>query len=355
MTPAERLKGLETFVAVAEAGSFTTAGDRLNLTNSAVGKAIARLEGRLNKQLFDRTSRRLEMTDAGSLFYKTCVHVLEELETAERLLSAEHVAPLGRLRVDMPATFGRVHGMQSLLAFAEKFPQVMPHVSFTDRFVDLVEDGVDVVVRIGGADTWPAALGYEYLGHEELIFCASPAYLLQHGEPDSFEALLEHDAVLYGRADGSTSPWFVKNGRTPLARQHVEGRIVLGHAEAQVAAVEAGLGVAQLATWLVDERIREGKLVRVLPELATQGLPLHLVWQRSRQHFPKVQALIAHFKASLGIRPCGPARKQQILSGPPGKKACTWLVTSLRTASKAVTGTGHQEVDAAIRPLDAGV
>jgi DNA-binding transcriptional LysR family regulator len=303
MTPTERLKGLETFVAVAEAGSFTTAADRLNLTNSAVGKAIARLEGRLNRQLFDRTTRRLEMTDAGSVFYKVCVRVLDELETAERMLSAEQIAPSGRLRVDMPATFGRMHGIPSLLAFAEKFPQVMPHVSFTDRFVDLVEDGVDVVVRIGGADTWPAALGYAYLGHEELIFCASPAYLSQHREPRSFEALLGHDAVLYGRADGSTSPWFVRDGKAPLARQHVEGRIVLGQAEAQVAAVEAGLGIAQLATWLVEQQIRDGKLVKILPEFATQGLPLHIVWQRSRQHSPKVQSLISHFETSLSIRP----------------------------------------------------
>lgn len=303
MTPTERLKGLETFVAVADAGSFTAAATRLNLTNSAVGKAIGRLEARLHRQLFDRASRRLELTDAGNVFYKVCVRVLDELETAERLLSADQVAPSGRLRVDMPATFGRMQGMPSLLAFAAKHPQVSPHVSFTDRFVDPVEDGLDLVVRIGGPDAWPAALGQQHLGNEELIFCGSPGYLARHGRPLSLCELLDHDAVLYGRADGSTSPWFIKDGGAPLARQHVEGRIVLGQAEAQVAAVEAGLGIAQLATWLVERQIREGTLVNILPELATQGLPLHLVWQRSRQHLPKVQTLIAHFGAALSIRP----------------------------------------------------
>lgn len=306
MTPAERLKGLETFVAVADAGSFTAAAERLNLTNSAVGKAIVRLEGRLNRPLFDRSTRRLEMTDAGAAFYKVCVRVLDELESAERMLSSPQIAPSGRLRVDMPATFGRMHGVPSLLAFAEKYPQVTPHVSFTDRFVDPVEDGLDVVVRIGGGDTWPAALGHEYLGHEELVFCAAPAYLARHGAPGSLDDLLEHDAVLYGRADGSASPWLLKDRNmdrgTPLARQHVEGRIVLGQAEAQVAAVEAGLGIAQLATWVVEQQLREGRLQIILPELATQGLPLHIVWQRSRQHLPKVQALIAHFGQTLGIR-----------------------------------------------------
>jgi DNA-binding transcriptional LysR family regulator len=303
MTPAERLKGLETFVAVADAGSFTAAADRLNLTNSAVGKSIARLEGRLKRPLFDRTTRKLEMTDAGTVFYKVCVRVLDELEAAERLLAHDHVAPSGRLRVDMPATFGRMHAVRSLLAFADLYPQVIPQVSFTDRFVDPVEDGIDVVVRIGGSDTWPAALDYRHLGDEELVFCASPAYLARLGAPATLEQLLGHDAVLYGRADGSTSPWLIKDGARPLARQHVNGRIVLGQAEAQVTAVEMGLGIAQLATWLVEQQLRDGSLIRILPDLATSGLPLYLVWQRSRQHAPKVRSLIEHFAATLTIRP----------------------------------------------------
>ncbi|HBI71388.1 MAG TPA: LysR family transcriptional regulator [Massilia sp.] len=303
MTPSERLKGLATFVAVAEAGSFTAAAARLNLTNSAVGKAVARLEERLRQPLFDRSRRRLELTDAGEVFYKVCVRVLEELEVAERVISADEIEPSGRLRVDLPATFGRMHALPALLDFAGRYPQVMPQVSFTDRFVDPVEDGLDLVVRIGGGDTWPPALDYRYLGHEELVFCASPAYVALHGAPQSLDELWRHAAVLYGRADGSTSPWLIDDGRAPLARQHVEGRIVLGQAEAQVAAVEAGLGIAQLATWLVEGQLREGRLVQVLPQLATRGLPLHLVWQRTRQHVPKVQALIAHFAATLGIGP----------------------------------------------------
>lgn len=303
MTPAERLKGLETFIAVAEAGSFTAAAGRLHLTKSAVGKAVARLESRLKKQLFERTTRRLEMTDAGDAFYKVCVRVFDELELAERALSAEEVIPSGRLRVDLPATFGRIQGTRSLLAFAEKYQQVIPHVSFTDRFVDVVEDGLDVVVRIGGDDIWPADVGYKYLGHDELIFCASPGYLSTHGEPKSVNDLLSRSTVLYGKADGSTSPWLIKDGQKPLVRQHVNGCIVLGQAEAQVTAVETGLGIAQFPTWLVEQQIREGRLIQILPRLATPGMPLHIVWPRSRQHSPKVQALISHFEVSLSIRP----------------------------------------------------
>lgn len=303
MNSTERLKGLETFVAVAEAGSFTAAADRLNLTNSAIGKTVARLEERLHQRLFERTTRRLELTDAGAAFYKVCVQVLDELEQAERQLAAQQAQPSGRMRVDLPATFGRLHALPALVSFTKTNPLVVPHVSFTDRFVDLVDDGLDMVVRIGGDGTWPAAIDHRYLGREELIFCASPAYLASHGTPRTVAELLGHEAVLYGRADGSSSPWLIQEGDTPPARQAVNGRAIFGQAEAQAAAVEAGLGVGQLATWLVEEQLRAGKLVRILPELTTDGLALYVVWQRSRQHSPKVQALLRHFEASLSIRP----------------------------------------------------
>ena len=303
MHPTERLKGIATFVAVAEAGSFTAAAQRLNLTNSAVGKSIARLEERLGSRLFERSTRRLRLTDAGHAYRQVCVQVLEDLEAAERVLASDDAVPSGRLRVDLPATFGRLRAWPALLQFAGMHPQVMPHVSFTDRFVDLVEDGVDVAVRIGGADNdvWPAALDHRTLGHEELIFCAAPAYLDIHGAPSSSVELLEHAAVLYGRADGSASPWLIRTESGPVVRQPMTGRAVLGNAEALVGAVEAGLGVAQLATWLVARQIAEGRLVALLPQLTTQGLPLHIVWQRSRSHALKVQALIGHLAATLHI------------------------------------------------------
>lgn len=301
MNQSERLKGIATFVAVADAGSFTAAAERLNLTNSAVGKAVARLEQRLASRLFDRSTRRLHLTDAGHAFYQVCVRVLEDLEAAERVLAAGDAVPSGRLRVELPATFGRMRALPALLEFAGMHPQVMPHVSFSDRFVDLVEDGVDVAVRIGGTDAWPAALDHRYLDHEELIFCAAPAYLAAHGVPRTATELLDHAAVLYGRADGSTMPWLIREGQGPILRYPVAGRAVLGHADAQVSAVQAGLGVAQLATWLVAPQIADGRLLAVMPQLATQGLPLYLVWQRTRAHAPKVQALLAHFAATLRI------------------------------------------------------
>lgn len=302
MIPSERLKGIEAFVCTADAGSFTAAAERLNLSNSAVGKAVSRLEARLNTRLFERTTRRLSLTDAGAAFYRTCVRVLDELQTAEQVLAADKLEPSGRLRVDVPATFGRMRVMPLLMSFVERHPGVRPHISFTDRFVDLVEEGIDVGVRIGGADNWPPALGHRYLGTERLIFCAAPAYLARRGTPQSIEELVRHDAVTYGRADGSANPWLIARAAGSVERRDMEGRIIVGHGDAQVEAVLAGGGVAQLATWLVDEHLSSGRLIQLLPQTATDGLPLHLVWPRSRQLLPKVDGLLTHLGETLGIR-----------------------------------------------------
>ncbi len=302
MIPSERLKGLEAFIATADAGSFTAAAERLSLTNSAVGRAVARLEARLNTRLFERTTRRLTLTDAGAAFYGTCVRVLDELQVAEQVLAADRLEPYGRLRVDAPATFGRMKVLPLLLAFVDQHPGVRPYITFTDRFVDLVEEGIDVGIRIGGADSWPASVGHRYLGTERLIFCASPGYLARRGRPDSADALFSLDAVTFGRADGSANPWLIAHGDGPVERRAVEGRIVVGDGDAQVEAVLAGGGVAQLATWLVDEHLRSGRLVQLVPDTATDGLPLHLVWPRSRQLLPKVDGVLSYLGDALRIR-----------------------------------------------------
>ena len=302
MVATERLKGIDVFVCSADAGSFTAAAVRLNLTSSAVGKAVSRLESRLNTRLFERTTRSLTLTDAGAAFYRTCVRVLTELHTAEQVLAADQLAPSGRLRVDLPATFGRLRVMPLLLTFVEHHPAVLPHISFTDRFVDLVEEGIDLGVRIGGGDSWPTALAHRYLGKELLIFCASPAYLARRGTPRTISELLSHDAVTFGRADGSANPWLIAHDTGSIERCNVEGRIIVGHGDAQVEAVLAGAGIAQLATWLVQEHLLSGRLVQLLPHTITDGLPLHLVWPRSKQLLPKVDGLVAYLGASLDIR-----------------------------------------------------
>lgn len=301
MIPSERLKGIEAFVCTADAGSFTAAGARLNLTNSAVSKSVARLEARLGSRLFERTTRRLTLTHVGAAFYETCVRVLQDLADAEAVLAAHRSEIVGRLKVDVPIAFGRMQAMPLLLAFAERHPNLRPSITFTDRRIDIVEEAVDVAIRIGASEPWPDNLGHRYLGSERVIICAAPAYLDRCGTPAEADALGKLDCILYGRGDGSTINWrFAREGGW-VEERPMGSRIVLGSAEAQVGAVKAGFGISQLATWLIKDELDTGELVEILPELATVGLPLHLVWRRSRQLTPKVNAVLELLTEGLRI------------------------------------------------------
>jgi DNA-binding transcriptional LysR family regulator len=293
MMSQDRLKGITPFVASVEQGSFTAAAKSLHLTSSAISKSVARLEARLGSQLFERTTRRLTLTDAGQAFYDTCTRVLNELSEAESVLAAQRSIPVGRLRLAVPNTFGRMRVMPLLNQFCLQNPEMQINLSFSDRFVDLFEDGIDIAVRIGGPAEYPASLGFRYLGSEQLIFCASPGWIARQGMPATLEELASHRAIVYDRIDGSTTPWRVMSPDGRIATRTVPHRMALGDGEAQVAAVVAGLGVAQMATWLMEKELSGGELVPILPELAVDGLPLTVIWPRKKQLTPKVDALLS--------------------------------------------------------------
>lgn len=300
MFTSERLKGIDVFVCVTEAGSFKAAAERLNLSPSAISKGIARLESRLEVRLFNRTTRRLSLTDAGAAFYRTCTGVLAELEEAELSMQAENTEPRGRLRIDLPAAFGRLQALPVVLKFVQQHALLLPHISFSDRFIDPVEEGVDIVVRVGGSDVWPGALGHRYLGRERHVFCAAPAYLNIHGTPVTDRDLEHHQCVAYGRADGTVSPWsFSGNRPGETERRVMPAKYIVGDGEGQVMTVLAGCGIAQLPTWLIKQQLADGSLVQVLPHLASDGLAINLVWPKSRQALPKVSALLDALAAGL--------------------------------------------------------
>lgn len=300
MFSSERLKGIDVFVIVADCGSFTAAAQRLNLSNSAVSKSIARLEGRLGTRLFKRTTRRLSLTEAGETFYRTCTTVLADLEEVEIALTSTQTEPQGKVRIDLPASYGRLHVLPLILEFMKLHPRLSPHVSFSDRYVDPVHEGIDIVVRIGGSDAWPAAIGHQFFGNQKLIFCASPDYLQRYGRPQSQTDLDAHLCVGYGQNDGMVIPWYFK-GRQPGDRERriMHPHIAVGDGEGEVMAVLAGMGIAQLPTWLVQAHLASGRLVEVLPHLATEGLAMNLMWLKSREALPKVSALIAYLEANL--------------------------------------------------------
>ncbi|PKB24119.1 LysR family transcriptional regulator [Janthinobacterium sp. 64] len=302
MFSSEHLKGLTPFLATADAGSFTRAAERLHLSSSAVSKSVARLEERLGVLLFERSTRRLKLSDAGRAYYATCKRVLQELMDAEDVLG-EHAAELaGKVRIGVPASYGRLRVMPTLIELCEKYPQLQPSIAFSDRFVDLFEERIDIAVRIGAPSHWPAALGQMHLGEERLILCAAPAYLARRGTPASITDLEQHDCIAYGRGDGSPMPWlFPGDDGGQVEYRLASPRMTVGDAEARTAAVLAGLGVAQLATWLVQEHLATGAIVAVLPQLATPGLPLYLAWPLARQLTPKTGTLLQELRQRLTI------------------------------------------------------
>lgn len=300
MQNSERLKGVDVFVAVAGAGSFVRAAERLNLTGSAVGKAIARLEARLGVRLFERSTRKLALNEAGTRFLAACTRVLGELEEAEHALKNDSELLGGRLRIDLPATYGRLIVLPVLVEFFARYPRLTPVLSFTDRYVNIDDEGIDLTVRIGSPEAWPPGLGHCYLGQEQKVFCAAPAYLAAHGTPASVDELDVHAAIMYGKADGAVSPWLIRRGSALIERRGVEARVVAGNAEAQVALALAGLGIAQLPTWLIERQLADGSLVNVLPHESTPGLPVHVVWPRAKAQVPRVRQLVATLCDALG-------------------------------------------------------
>ena len=303
MFSSERLKGIDVFVCVAQAGSFKAAAEKMHLTGSAISKSIARLESRLGARLFERTTRRLALTDAGIAFYRTCTSVLADLEEAELALQAEASEPRGRVRIDLPGAFGRARVLPILLRWAEEHPGLIPHITFSEGFIEPFQEGVDVLVRIGGADTWPDTVGQRFLGHEWHVLCAAPGYLARRGTPLTEDDLQQHQCIAYGWVDGTVSPWsFAGNSAGAALRRHVPARLVVGNGEALLMAALAGSGIAQLPSWLIQQQLAEGTLVEVLPHLASEGMPIHLAWIKRRQALPRVSALLQVLAAELTAR-----------------------------------------------------
>lgn len=334
----DRLSGISAFVAAVDAGSFAGAAERLHLTRSAVAKRIARLEARLGVRLFHRTTRSQHLTDEGETFYQRCIKVLSELSEAEDELSAGTQSPMGKLRVTMPVQIGRQCIAPVLLAMAKAHPQLRLEMAFSDRRVDLIEEGYDLAVRSGRLDDTPG-LKARSLGEQTMILCASPGYLAEYGTPRTFAELADHERLMYGRG-GNLYEWptFVPcavpdasrpNGRVdthsdtetstntdtdtsaatnpppPTSRASAgfrrgrTARFVLDDLVALVTAAEQGLGVVCIPHWLAAVPLSHGTLVRLMPDTRSAGTPLHLVWPDTRHPSPKLRAAIDALMSAL--------------------------------------------------------
>ncbi|MFM0246481.1 LysR family transcriptional regulator [Paraburkholderia sediminicola] len=280
----DRLSGIAAFVNAAEAGSFALAAERMHLSRSAVGKTIARLEDQLGTRLFHRTTRSQSLTEDGHAYYERCVRALAELDAGEATLQAGRRDPQGRLHVSVPVLFGRRCVAPILLELAQRYPQLELQISFTDRVTDLVDEGIDLVVRSGRLRDAPAGLVARKLGEQTMTLCAAPAYLAKRGTPRTIADLAGHEGIFYanGRQDAAW-PLTDENGvRQSVVVRH---RLRLDDLETILAATIASAGIARLPCWLIGDALNSGALVKVLPELPGPRIELHLAWQQTR-HLP---------------------------------------------------------------------
>lgn len=286
----DNLGNITAFVTTARAGSFTAAADQLGLTKSAVGKAVSRLEERLGLKLFHRTTRSLSLTPDGERYLTSCQSALDILESAEAELTSHIARPAGRLRLDLPAAFGRQRILPILLDINRRYPELALTISFSERFVDLVEEGIDLVIRIGELED-SSTLIARPLTTQKLVVCASPGYLAQHGYPQTPEDLAEHLTVVGLRRNQAVS-WLLKTADGDDIRHTPPATHQLGDGDAMLNAVLNDAGISQLPRWLVGKYLQSGALVELLEDYSGGEMPINAVWARGRQLLPKIRFVV---------------------------------------------------------------
>lgn len=286
----DRLAEMEIFVRVVEEGSFSAAATALGLTKSAVSKRVAALEDRLGARLLNRTTRRLSVTDAGAAFHGRAARILAEAEEAEAEVSCLQAAPRGLLRVNAPVTFGVTHLGPLLPGFLGRHPELSVDLVLNDRFVDLVEEGFDVAVRI--ADLDDSSLIARRLCPSDRVVVASPAYVARHGAPATPEALAAHRCLLYSYLRRS-GEWCLRHASGREARVRVEGAALrANNGDVLRQAAVDGLGVTMMPTFIVGADLAAGRLVRLLPDWQDATGAVHAVWPAGRFTPAKVRAFV---------------------------------------------------------------
>ncbi|HFK4647336.1 TPA: LysR family transcriptional regulator [Serratia marcescens] len=291
------LSALPAFVAVAEGGSFAAAAEKLHLTRSAVSKIVSRLEARLGVMLFMRTTRSLKLTDEGALYYEHCRQALVSIQAAENQLDSGKMQVSGRLRVSVPVLFGHLCIAPLLTALANEHPLLTLEISFSDRRIDLVDEGFDLAVRIGElADS--GSLVARRLGEHGMLLCASPDYLQRCGEPSTVEALSRHQAVGYLHA-GAVLPWQLRSENGELQSFRPPAKMMMDDMQGIVDAVSAGAGIAWLPEWLVRDRLAAGALVEIMRGESSLSFPVNVVWPYMPYQPLKVRLAVDKLVAEL--------------------------------------------------------
>jgi DNA-binding transcriptional LysR family regulator len=284
----DRLDAMQAFAVVADLQGFAPAARKLGLSPSGVTRLIAALEERLGARLLQRTTRSVTLTDVGTRYLERVRRILADVEEAESSAEGERVRPSGRLVASAPIGFGRLHVSPVMSRYLARYPAVSGELRLTDRMINLVEDGVDLAVRIGHlADS---SLVARHVGEMRRIVVASNDYLKQRGEPNKPEAVASHDTVQFGPTMAAPEWRFVEDGRE--IRVATAPRFTTNSADAAIQYAAQGGGLTRVLAYQAAEAIKGGQLKIVLEKFEQPALPIHIVYPTSRLLSAKVRAFI---------------------------------------------------------------
>lgn len=296
----DKLRAMTTFVRIVEAGSLTGAAERLGTSLTSVVRSLAALEGALGVRLLNRSTRRSALTDEGREYFERCRRLLAEVEEAEAVLTARQTEPAGRLAITAPAMFGRLHVGPIVADFLAAHPRVRAEMLLVDRIVDLLDEGIDLAVRIGRLpDSSLVALP---VGSTRYVVCASPDYLARHGSPQRPAELAGHRCI---RFTGLAQPGEWAFGGPEAGRRVAIGEVLASNQlDAAVDACVRGVGCGRFLSYQVDELIAAGRLRRILAEFEPEAVPVSVAYPHSRLLSARVRAFVdwavPRLKARLG-------------------------------------------------------
>ena len=284
----DRLDAMQAFVAVADLQGFAPAARKLGVSPSAVTRLIAALEERLGARLLQRTTRQVTLTDAGSRYLERARRILADVAEAEDAVEGERTRPEGRLVISAPVGFGRLHVSPVVSAYLKRYGEVGVDLRLSDRMVNLVEDGVDVAVRIGHLPD--STLVARHVGEMRRVVVASPGYLKARGEPRRPADIATHDMIQFGPMTAAPDWRFVEDGRE--IRIASTPRFASNSADAAIQYAEQDGGLTRVLAYQAAESLKGGRLRIVLAEFEEPALPIHIVYPTTRLLSAKVRTFI---------------------------------------------------------------
>ncbi|ALM86038.1 LysR family transcriptional regulator [Bordetella sp. N] len=286
-----RLQWMQIFTRVVDMQSFSRAADSLALPASRVTRAVKELEAFLGVRLLQRTTRHISLTPEGTFYYDHCKRLLADIEAVESNFPGSAGQARGRLRVDMTLSLARLVVLPAMKDFQSRFPDVELTLTLSDRTVELVQEGIDCVIRAGTPEDSPTLVA-KRIGAFEWVTCASPDYLEQHGTPATLDDLSAHEAVGYlSSRTARPLDWdFVENGESRCVR--MRERLIVNDTDAYVTCAVEGLGLIRAGSYMVLPHLRSGRLRRVLGDFDGPAAPLSVIYPRNRHLSPTVRAFV---------------------------------------------------------------